>query len=142
MTGNGCQANPQTPDSSTVPSPSPPPTKDHNEVKQLVLPWRLPQAPPYTINKCPLQRVKAALPIHRNKHREAAKLRRQRNIKEQNKTLEKELDKMEIANLSDAESKTLVIRMLKELTEYGNNIKEEMKITLSEILKKTIGNQQ
>ena len=56
--------------------------------------------------------------LHRNKHREAAKLRRQRNMaqmKEQNKTPEKELNKTEISNLSDAESKTLVIRMLKEL---------------------------
>ena len=40
---------------------------------------------------------------------------------------------MEIANLSDAEFKTLVIRMLRELIECGNNIKEEMKDTLSEI---------
>ena len=54
--------------------------------------------------------------IHRNKHREAAKLRRQRNMvqmREQNKTPEKELSKTEIANLSDADFKTLVIRMLK-----------------------------
>ena len=56
-------------------------------------------------------------------------------VKEQNKTPEKELNKMEITNLSDAESKTLVIRMLKELTEYGNNIKEEIKVTLTEINK-------
>ena len=54
-------------------------------------------------------------------------------VKGQNKTPEKELDKMEITNLSDAEFKTLVIRMLKELNEYSNNIKEEMKITQSEI---------
>ena len=50
--------------------------------------------------------------IHKNKYREAAKLRRQRNMaqmKEQNKTPEKELNKMEIANLSDAEFKTLMI---------------------------------
>ena len=53
-------------------------------------------------------------------------------MKEQNKTPVKELNKMETANLSDAELKTLVIRMLKELTEYSNNIKEEMKVTLSE----------
>ena len=56
--------------------------------------------------------------IHRNKHREAAKVRRQRNMaqtKEQIKTPEKELNKMEISNLSEAEFKTLVIRMLKEL---------------------------
>ena len=48
--------------------------------------------------------------IHRNKHREAAKMRRQRNMaqmKEQIKTPEKELNKREITNLSDAESKTL-----------------------------------
>ena len=47
---------------------------------------------------------------------------------------------MEITNLSDAEFKALVIRMLKELIEYGNKIKktqEEMKVPLSEI-KETI----
>ena len=56
--------------------------------------------------------------IHENKHMEVAKMRRQRNMaqmKEQNKTPAKELNKMEISNLSDAEFKTLVIRMLKEL---------------------------
>ena len=40
--------------------------------------------------------------IHRNKHKEAAKLRRQRNMaqmKEQNKTPEKELKETEIDNL-------------------------------------------
>ena len=36
-------------------------------------------------------------------------------MKEQNKTPEKELKEMEISNLPDAEFKTLVIRMLKEL---------------------------
>ena len=36
-------------------------------------------------------------------------------MKEQSKILEKELNKMEISKLSDAEFKTLVIRMLKEL---------------------------
>ena len=44
-------------------------------------------------------------------------------MKEQNKTPEKELHKMEINNLSDSEFKTLVIRMLKELIEYGNSMK-------------------
>ena len=38
-------------------------------------------------------------------------------MKEQNKTPEKDLTETEIANLSDAEFKTLVIRMLKELIE-------------------------
>ena len=44
---------------------------------------------------------------------------RQRNMaqmKEQIKTPEKELNKMDISNLSDEELKTLVIRMLKELS--------------------------
>ena len=40
---------------------------------------------------------------------------------------------MEIANLSDTEFKTLVIRMLRELLEYRGRKKEEMKATLSEI---------
>ena len=44
---------------------------------------------------------------------------------------------MEISNLSDAEFKTLVIRMLKELSEDLNRIKKiqsEMKDTLIEIM--------
>ena len=45
-------------------------------------------------------------------------------MKEKIKTPEKELNKMEISNLSDAEFKTLVIRMLKELTEYLNSVKK------------------
>ena len=77
--------------------------------------------------------------IRRNKHREAAKMSRQRNMaqmKEQIKTPEKELIKMEISNQSDAEFKTLVIRMLKELSEDLSSIKKiqsETKDTLTEI---------
>ena len=36
-------------------------------------------------------------------------------MEEQNKTPEKELNEMDISNLSDAEFKPLVIRMLREL---------------------------
>ena len=49
------------------------------------------------------------------------------------KTPEKELNETEITNLSDAELKTLMTRMLRDLTEYGNNTREEMKVTLSDI---------
>ena len=66
--------------------------------------------------------------IHGNKHREAAKVGRQRNMtqmKEQNKTPEKELNEMEISNLSNAEFKTLVIRMFKELIGYFDSIKKD-----------------
>ena len=49
---------------------------------------------------------------------------------------------MEISNLSDAEFKTLVIRMLREITGYCNSIKKthpEMKVALSEITKNLKG---
>ena len=54
---------------------------------------------------------------------------------QQNKTPEKEIDEMEITTPANAKFKALVIRMLKELIECGNNIKEEMTFTLSEIKK-------
>ena len=53
-------------------------------------------------------------------------------MKEQIETPGKGLNKMEISNLSDVEFKTLVIRMLKELSEDLNSIKKiqsEMKDT-------------
>ena len=39
----------------------------------------------------------------------------------------------EIANLSDAQFKTLVIRMLTELAEFAHKLHEEMRAMLSEI---------
>ena len=45
-------------------------------------------------------------------------------IKEQIKTPEKKLNKMETNNVSDAEFKTLVIRMLKELGEELKSTKQ------------------
>ena len=54
-------------------------------------------------------------------------------MKEQIKTPEKELSDEEIANPSDAEFKTLVIRMLTELVELGCKMKEEVKATQNEI---------
>ena len=50
--------------------------------------------------------------------------RKMAQMKKQIKTLEKQLNKMEISNLSDAEVKTLVIRMVKELSEDLNSIKK------------------
>ena len=44
-------------------------------------------------------------------------------MKEQIKTPEKDLNEMMISNLSDAEFKILVIKMLKELNEDLNSIK-------------------
>ena len=45
-------------------------------------------------------------------------------MKEQNKMLEKELNKMEISNLPDAGFKTLVRRMLKKCSEDLKRIKK------------------
>ena len=57
-------------------------------------------------------------------------------MKEQIKAPEKmELSDEEIANLSDAEFKTVVIRMFIEMIEYGHKIEEEVKAMKSEIKK-------
>ena len=66
-------------------------------------------------------------------------MRRQKNMaqmKEKMKTPEKELNEMKPSNLSDVEFKTLVLRMLKELSEDLNSIKKiqsEMKDILIEV---------
>ena len=55
-------------------------------------------------------------------------------MKEQIKAPEKiHLSDEEIANLSDAQFKTLVIRMLTEMVEYGQKIEERVKAMKSEI---------
>ena len=50
-----------------------------------------------------------------------------------------QLSDEEIANLLDAEFKTLVIRMLTELVEYGHKIEEIVKAMKSEIEKNIQG---
>ena len=64
-------------------------------------------------------------------------------MKEKIKTPEKELNKMEINNLSDVELKTLFTRMPKELSEDLKNIKKiqsEMKDILIKIKNNLQGN--
>ena len=57
-------------------------------------------------------------------------------MKEQIKAPEKiQLSDKEIANLSDTEFKTLVIRMLTEIAEYGHKIEEKGKAIQSEMKK-------
>ena len=73
-------------------------------------------------------------------------MRRPRNMaqmKEQIETPEKEINKMVISNLSDAEFKTPFIRMLKELSEDLSSKKKaqsETKDTLIEIKNNLQGN--
>ena len=92
-----------------------------NAAERVASPWRIPKAPtPYNIAGAPRQRTMA-------------------QMKQQGKTPEKELSDKEIANLSDAEFKTLAIRMLTELIELGRKRKEQMKATQSEIKQNSQG---
>ena len=71
------------------------------------------------------------------------KQRKMAQMKGQIRTPEKKLNEMKTSSLSDAEFKTLVIRMLKELSEDLNSIKKtqsEMKGTLIEIKNNLQGN--
>ena len=54
-------------------------------------------------------------------------------MKDQSKTSERELSDEEIANLSDAKFKALVIKMFTELTQLGWKMKVQMKDTQNEI---------
>ena len=54
-------------------------------------------------------------------------------MKEQIKASKRELRNEEIANLLDAQFKTLVVRMLTEMVEYGQKIEEKVKTMQSEI---------
>ena len=56
-------------------------------------------------------------------------------MKEEIKVPKIELSNEEIANLSHAEFKTLVLRMLTEMVEYRCKIKEEVKAMQSQIKK-------
>ena len=51
-----------------------------------------------------------------------------------------QLSDEEIANLPDAQFKTLVIRMLTEMVEYGRKIEERVKSMKSELKEKCTGN--
>ena len=54
-------------------------------------------------------------------------------MKERLKAPKIELSNEEVANLSDAELKTLVISMLTEMVEYGHKIEEKVKAMKSEM---------
>ena len=54
-------------------------------------------------------------------------------MKEQTKAPKIQLTNEKIANLSDTEFKTLVLRMLTEMVEYGHKIEEKVKAMKGEI---------
>ena len=63
-------------------------------------------------------------------------------MKEHIKTPEKELNKMKISNLSDAEFRTLVIRIFKELNEDLYSIKKKIQSKMKDMLIETKNNVQ
>ena len=88
-------------------------------------------APQHSNMGCPaLVNTKGSIPYN------VTGVLRQRNMaqmKEQIKAPKIDLSDEETANLSDAEFKTLVIRMITEMIEYGHKIEEEVKPMQSEI---------
>ena len=60
-------------------------------------------------------------------------------MKEQIKAQKIELSNENIATISDAEFKTLVIRMLTEMVEYGHEMEKKVKAMKGEIKKNTQG---
>ena len=60
-------------------------------------------------------------------------------MKEQIKTPKIQLSNEEIANPSDTEFKTLVIRILTEMVDYGCTVEEKVKAVKSEIKRRVKG---
>ena len=86
----------------------------HNIPIWVVPPWWIPRLHPYNVTFVPRQKNMA-------------------QMKEQIKPPVKELSGEETGNPSDAEFKTLVIRMLTKMTEYSCKIKDKVKAMQSEI---------
>ena len=87
-----------------APSRPLPHVQHHSAATSISPPWWTPKAPPLYVTGTPRQKKMA-------------------QMKEQIKAPEKiQLSKKEIANLSDAQFKTLVIRMLTELVEFGHKL--------------------
>ena len=97
-----------------LPSMTPPHTAPHHSTGMCVAaPWRIPKALPLLLIGAPRQRNMAQM--------------------KKIKTPKIKLSKEEGAKLADAEFKTLVIRMLTEIVEYGHKIEEKVKAMKSEI---------
>ena len=87
-----------------------------------------------TAQRPALSRPSEHLRLHPLLRNRCIQTKKRAQMKEQIKTPEKiQLSDKEIANLSDAQFKTLIIRMLTDLVEYGCKLDEKMKAMLSEI---------
>ena len=87
-------------------------------------------------------RVKAALPKTQKQTQGRCQLHKTKKygpIGRTDQNPRKRTKETEITTLSDAEFKTLVIRMLRDVPQYSKCIREEMKTTISEIKKNPQG---
>ncbi|KAF6078093.1 hypothetical protein HJG60_009019 [Phyllostomus discolor] len=123
---------------------TPPHIQCHKVAKWAVLTRSTPKAGirlSYNIPGAPSMGIKAALP-NMQKHREVAKMKKQTDkaqMKEVIKTPQRELSDTETANLSDAQFKVLVIRMLTEMIQGSHKTKKEVKAIQREIKKNIQG---
>ena len=85
---------------------------------------------------CPTWRISNTPPLIRNR---CTKTKKYGPNERTDQSSRKNTTKQWIDNLSDAESKTLVIRMLIEMVEYGHKIEEKVKAMQSEIKKNIPG---
>ena len=87
--------------------------------------------PKYFYGERTVLNSKGSAPLHNRctKTKKKKKAQRKEQIKAPEKT---QLSNKEIANLSDAQFKTLVIRKLTELVEFGHKLDEKMKAMLRE----------
>ena len=91
---------------------------------------------------CPGEHLRLS-PLLRNRYTKTKKKKCGTNEKQIRAPEKIQLSDEEIANLSDAQFKTLVIRMLTELIEHGCKSDEKMRAMLSEIKENVgTGNQQ
>ena len=101
-----------------APSRPLPHVQRHNTVTSIILPQGTPKAPPLKVTDSPRQKKKKKKKAQMTEHFKAPE--------------KIQLSKEEIANLLDAQFKTLVIKMLTELVEFGRKLDEKMKAMLRE----------
>ena len=130
------------PGSSTVPSPNLPPTQSHKAVKGVASPWRISKALLHTIYRCLLQGVKPTLPDTQKQTQGSCQIKETKKYGPNERTEQNSRKKTKPnrdSHLSDAEFKTLVIRMLREIIGYGKIIREDVKTLLRDIKKNPQG---
>ena len=111
-------------------------------MKWVAQPWQLAKAPPHTIYRCLLKRVKVALPSTQKQTQGGCQIEETKKYGPYERTEQNPRKKTK----QNADSQPIRCRVqntgdqdAQELIQYGNNIEEEMKVTLSGIKKNLPG---